>query len=541
MKLLLSSQVKTIDQDTTALYGISSLLLMENAGLGVFHEMESYYGSLLGKRVLVVCGKGNNGGDGFVVARQLHLRKIETKILLLTEPKTLKGDPLINFEIVKGIGIPIKVIVDGKNSKKELQNFFCSEPIDIVVDALLGTGVRFPLSNFLTEVIENITQFSQVVAVDVPSGIDCDFVGMSNSQMVAPIAELTVTFTAPKPAHVFLPASNFSKNWKVVPIGVPKELVESSGNWLNFVTFEDVQESFKMFLRQPDVHKGHFGHLFVIAGSLGKTGAACLTAKAALTSGTGLVTLGVPSPCLPIVASQSLEIMTESLKSTKTGGLSIKALRENHFYELLRKKTLVALGPGLGCERDTVQFVRQFLKECNLPIVLDADGINAFQGNMNLLDNSKNFLILTPHPGEFSGLLGISMKDLLQNRIQLARDFSVDHGLYLILKGHQTVLATPSGQIYLNSTGNPGMATGGSGDVLTGVVSGIIAQWLSMPDIKDKSVVASNDLEKIIASAVFIHGMAGDCARIVKGDQALTALDLISFMAQAFLKLTNRA
>ena len=200
---------------------------------------------------------------------------------------------------------------------------------------------------------------------------------------------------------------------------------------------------------------------------------------------------------------------------------------------------MVALGPGLGYEKDTVEFIQQFLKECPLPIVLDADGINAFQGNINLLEDRKNFLILTPHPGEFASLLDISIKHLLKNRIELARKFAMDHGLYLILKGHQTVLATPSGQIYLNSTGNPGMATAGSGDVLTGVISGMIAQWLSMPDSKQRTSIDPNDLEKIIASAVFIHGMAGDFAQNVKGDQALTASDLISFLVDVFLKLTN--
>ena len=539
MKLLLSAQAKTIDQKTTDLYGIPGLLLMENAGLGVFHEMESYYGSLSGKRVLVVCGKGNNGGDGFVVARQLYLRKVKTRVLLLTAPSNLKGDALINFDIIKRIGVPIQVIVDGKNSKQELKSFFYAESPDILVDALLGTGVRFPLDSFLTEAIRNMTLISQVVAVDIPSGIDCDFMGGEEQKMVGPTAELTITFSAPKPANVCYPASNFSKIWKVVPIGVPKELIESSDNWLNYVTFDDVQENFKSFLRPVNVHKGHFGHLLVVAGSLGKTGAACLTAKAALSSGTGLITLGVPAQCLPIVASQSLEIMTESLKSTETGGLSLEAIKENQFGELLKKKTLVALGPGLGYEKDTVEFIQQFLKECPLPIVLDADGINAFQGNINLLEDRKNFLILTPHPGEFASLLDISIKHLLKNRIELARKFAMDHGLYLILKGHQTVLATPSGQIYLNSTGNPGMATAGSGDVLTGVISGMIAQWLSMPDSKQRTSIDPNDLEKIIASAVFIHGMAGDFAQNVKGDQALTASDLISFLVDVFLKLTN--
>ena len=349
--------------------------------------------------------------------------------------------------------------------------------------------------------------------------------------MVAPVSELAVTFTAPKPAHIFAPAARFSGEWVVVPIGSPPELVRESGSWLHQVTRGEAAATLKDFAREPEAHKGHFGHVLAVAGSTGKTGAAAMAAQASLACGAGLVTLAVPAPCQPVVAGQLLEVMTEPLAATPGGAFSTKAFDYSRVEDLLQDKTVVALGPGLGRESETVHFVRRFLEECRLPVVLDADGINACQGALELLGRKEEVLVLTPHPGEFARLLGISSRELLEDRIELARGFAMERGLYLVLKGHQTLLASPSGQVYLNSSGNPGMAKGGSGDVLTGIVSGLMAQWLSMPATRDRR--GKHDLESVITLAVFVHGLAGDLALEIRGDQSVMASDLTGFAAEA--------
>lgn len=534
MRILTAAQMQQVDRETTARYGLPSLLLMENAGSGVVREMERHFGRLDGMRFLVVCGKGNNGGDGLVLARQLHLRKLSIQILIMTSCDKLKGNAWTNLEIAQKMGVPIQWVSEQENWQEILEGWLDPTRIDIVVDALLGTGVRLPLTGFMAGVIRSLSQFPRIVAIDLPSGLDCDLIGVMSSKMIAPMSELTVTFTAPKPAHVFLPAAKFSKKWTVVPIGIPDELVEASGSWLSYVVLKEAGKTLQRFVRRSDAHKGHFGHVLGIAGSLGKTGAACMMAQSALYSGAGLVTLAVPSPCQPIVAGQLLEVMTESLSSNEGGGVSTKAFEYSRLEGLLQGKTVVALGPGLGTATETVEFVKHFLQECRLPVVLDADGINAVKGTCELLKRRGRFLVLTPHPGEFARLLGIPTRTLLNNRIKLARDFAIKWEVYLILKGQQTILAAPSGEVYLNSTGNPGMATGGSGDVLTGIVAGMIAQWLSMPDTKDK--ISTRDLEAVIIMAILIHGLSGDLAREVRGEQALVASDLMTFMAKALLR-----
>ncbi len=538
MRVLASKQMRWVDRETTARYGLPSLLLMENAGSGVVREMDRHFGSLQGMRVLVVCGKGNNGGDGLVVARHLHLREARTQVLLMAQPESLKGDARTNLEIARKMGVPIQWLAEQENWQQELQAYLDPTRTDILVDGLLGTGVRLPLRGFMAEVIENLRRFPRVVAIDLPSGLDCDSLGGVADEMVAPVSELTVTFTAPKPAHVFRPAAGFSGKWVVVPIGTPPELVEESGSWLSHVTKTEAGKVLRRFQRQPDAHKGHFGHVLAIAGSIGKTGAASMTAQAALSCGAGLVTLAVPAPCQPIVASQLLEVMTEPLAATQGGALSHQAFNDSKVEGLLQGKTVVALGPGLGRQSETVGFVKRFLGECPLPVVLDADGINACQGALELLERKEDLLVLTPHPGEFARLLGISTRSLLENRIQLARNFAMERGVYLVLKGHQTLVAAPSGQVYLNSSGNPGMAKGGSGDVLTGVVAGLLAQWLSMP--ATKNCAGARNLESVIVLATFIHGVAGDLARETRGDQSLMASDLTRFMAEA-LRRTREA
>ena len=506
---------------------MSSLVLMEHAGAGVVHEMEKAFGSLQGRAVAILCGKGNNGGDGFVVARHLMMRGCQPQVLLFASPEELKGDAQSNFEILRRMNTEVLTVLEREGSDEKLGQLFASLRADIVVDALLGTGVRLPISCFLGKVINQLkTVRGSVVAIDLPSGLDSESLTFESKPIVAP-ANLTVTFTAPKPCHVFQPGAKYCGKWVVVPIGTPESLLDDSRFWLNYTSRSEAASHYRKLHRSPEAHKGDFGHVLVIAGSLGKTGAACMTAQSVLRIGAGLVTLAVPSSCLPIVASQSLEIMTEPLEATDAGTISTKTFDYGRAEALLQGKDVIALGPGLGGHRETVDFVRRFVSQSRLPLVLDADGINAFAGKLELVSGRERVLVLTPHPGEFARLVGRSIEEVQVNRIDLCRSFAIEHHVHLVLKGHRTIYATPSGQLHVNSTGNPGMATAGSGDVLTGMLAGLVAQ----------SLVGSISLEEAIVLAVYLHGLAGDLARQALGEHSLMASDIMGNISKSFLDL----
>ena len=376
--------------------------------------------------------------------------------------------------------------------------------------------------------------------------MNCDDLGDQTDGGIAARAELTVTFTAPKPAHVFGAREGVIPRWVLVPIGSPAELVADSRHWLNCLADDEAALVLRQFARRGDSHKGDYGHVLAVAGSVGKTGAACLTARSALLAGAGLVTLATPAPCLPVAAGQMLEVMTEPLDATDSGSVSVKAFDYGRVEALLDKKDVLAIGPGLGGHAETVGFVRRLVEETTLPIVLDADGINAFVGSAERLNGQKRVLVLTPHPGEFARLLGRSTADVQSNRVHLARDFAQQHGLHLVLKGHRTIYASPSGQVFVNSTGNPGMATGGSGDVLTGILAGLLGQaLLGLPSADrgsngkgpSEAVSQFQPLEDVIALGIYLHGLAGDLAAKTQGEKSLVASDIMAHLPEAFLKL----
>ncbi|PYV43307.1 MAG: bifunctional ADP-dependent NAD(P)H-hydrate dehydratase/NAD(P)H-hydrate epimerase [Acidobacteria bacterium] len=529
MKILTASQMREVDLSTTERYGIPSGLLMENAGSGLVQEMEKHFGDLRVHSIAVLCGKGNNGGDGFVVARHLIMRGHAPQVFLFAPPEDLKGDARTNYEILRKMGLSIRTILEKEFSEEKLEQLFKSLSASIVVDGLLGTGIRLPVNGFLAKVIQQLNQFPHVVAIDIPSGLECESLTFEPKNIVAPSAELTVTFTAPKPAHIFFPGAGYSKKWVVIPIGTPAELLNEPRLWLNYVTQSEAAQTLRKLDRAPESHKGDFGHVLAIGGSLGKTGAACMTAQSALHVGAGLVTLAVPLPCLPIVASQTLEIMTEALEATEVGSVSTKAFDYGRIETLLKGKDIIGLGPGLGAHPETTEFVRRLVRETRLPIVLDADGINSFAGMAEMLNGKDRILILTPHPGEFARLLGVSTQNLLANRIEGSRKFAQQQQVHLVLKGHRTLYASPSGQVYVNSSGNPGMATGGSGDVLTGMMAGLVGQGLPRKVALEESIILS----------VYLHGLAGDLAKEIQGDHSLVASDIMANISKAFLCLRS--
>lgn len=519
MKILTAAEMQRIDRLTTERYGVPSLALMENAGRGVVEFLAERFAPLERQQIAVLCGRGNNGGDGLVVARLLREKGVKPRVILFADPSTLKGDAAANFQRLSSSGPPeiAAEIAAWRRLKPSLTG------TTLLIDALLGTGLSKPLEGFLLEVVRDVnTAFpeARVVSVDLPSGLSADtgnLIGESVS------SHASVTFTAPKLAHVFPPACERMGEWVVKPIGTPREALEKDPELkLNLTTREDL-----VWLAQPrraESHKGNFGHVLILAGSIGKTGAAAMAAKAALRAGAGLVTVATAKSALPIIASLGMEFMTEPLPETDAGTISLRALDDGRLDKLVEEKSVLAVGPGIGSVRETAEFVRTVVNKYNLPSVLDADGLNAFAGCMSTFrrERGPGTAVLTPHPGEMARLTGKSTADILRHRVDVARDFAVKHQVTLVLKGFRTLTAAPDGQVWVNPTGNPGMATGGTGDVLTGLLAALLAQYPKRP------------VTEVVAAAIYIHGLAGDLAARDLGEKSMIAGDLLEMLPRAF-------
>jgi NAD(P)H-hydrate epimerase len=493
----------------------------------------------------VICGKGNNGGDGFVVARKLHEAGKQVMVLLLANPADLRGDAAQNYKRLalqlKSTPLPNKrkksaattrarssaaprfAIFKGWEKAAVEFVFNC----DVLVDAILGSGFRPPVSGMYAQAIAKINASTgPVIAVDIPSGADSDVMGGQTGSVAR--ADAIVTFTAPRPAHVF---GNLTSGPTVIaPIGSPDEAIHSSLD-LNLITPQDIASL--VGPRPRDSNKGMYGHVLVIGGSLGKAGAAAMAGFSALRAGAGLVTVATARSILPTVASFHPELMTEPLEETGDGTISVHALEL--LQQLAEKRTVLAIGPGISRNEETAEVVRTVVSESDVPVVLDADGLNAFEGRAEDLNRKERkgtakgaekspTLVLTPHPGEMARLTGLSTKDIQRDRVNIARKFAQQHQVILVLKGDRTIVASPDGQAWVNPTGNPGMATGGTGDILTGIVAGILAQ---NPHRAFESVLA----------AVFLHGLAGDIAGERLGEHSLVATDLIKALPEAFRQL----
>jgi len=525
MKILTAVQMTEVDRLSTQIYSIPSILLMENAGRSVADEMERYIPGLKKKRILIICGKGNNGGDGFVVARHLFMRGAKPEICLIGDPSALKGDALTNWKIASSIGISFKVL----SARSEARSYlFSREYPHVIVDAIFGTGLTKPIGSNFSAVVEWINKAASetiVVAVDIPSGLFAD-----SARIRGPAVEagLTVTFTAPKPALVLHPASERAGKVVVAGIGSPASLLENSEYRMDLIDGTQVRRVLRP--RPKDSHKGTYGHVFVVAGSRGKSGAALMTGLAALRSGAGLVTLWLPENLQRDVVGKIPELMTEFLPTTGAGTSSAAGI-ERIMASMDQAHALV-LGPGMTTQESTRELVREVVRRSRVPIVLDADGINAFSSNQDELFNELGQRItITPHPGEMARLIGRSISEVQNDRIGVARAFSEERQCFTILKGYQTVIATPEGHVFVNSTGNPGMATGGSGDILAGMVGRFVAGWQRRYHGADQRALAD-----YLSAAVFLHGLAGDLAAEEKGVESLIATDLVSYLPQAFKK-----
>jgi NAD(P)H-hydrate epimerase len=475
------------------------------------------------QRIAILCGKGNNGGDGMVIARQLWMEYRAPRVVLLADPASLRPEARINYHYLQGIGLEPYVVRDmneWRAIKPEL------EDSTLLIDAILGTGLNTALDGFFLEIVSDMNTSLPgvpVVSVDMPSGLPSDtgdYVGESVR------ASLTITFTAPKVSQVFPPNMINCGDLVVAPIGTPPAIVERRSDFfLNLVEAQELKPLLAPRLREA--HKGDFGHVLVAAGGRGKTGAAALTGQAALRSGAGLVTVATAESALASVAAHCAEIMTEPLPETEAGSVSARALEFDRFAGILKGKTVLAMGPGLSTHPDTVDFVRRVVHTFKLPMVLDADALNAVAGVPELLNGRDRVLVVTPHPGEMARLVGKSTSDVQSRRVETARALARAQNLYVVLKGFRTLVAEPGGQVYVNPTGNPGMASGGMGDVLTGLIAGFLAQFSDRPP------------EAAICAAVYLHGLAGDLAAAEVGEMPLVAGDVLRMFPAALRKVAG--
>jgi len=528
MKILTASEMREVDRLTTERYGIPSLSLMENAGKSIADFMSARFRRLESRRIIVLCGKGNNGGDGFVTARHLADAGATPIVILVAAQDEMRGDAATNRDRWQKSGGEVRVVrtfSDWQTVKPSVNS------ADLIVDALLGTGVKGAVEGLLSEVIHEVNSRKRgriVIAVDIPSGLLADMDGSAPENRVETkdsgrnivTADYTVTFTAPKIGMFFGNAAGYVGQLLVREIGSPPELVEEVGKgtvrWLETGEFSEFA-----LPRKPDGNKGNYGHALIVAGSVGKSGAAVMASWAALRIGAGLVTAAVPEPVLPLVAVPNPEVMTEPLPATDTGSISLRALEYERFNGIVKGKSVIGIGPGLTTQTETVQFVRAVVgKYLDLPIVLDADGLNAFDGHAQELRAARKMLALTPHPGEMARLVGSDTKQIQSRRLEVARKAAAEWNAFVILKGHQTVIAAPNGDAWINSTGNAGMATGGTGDVLTGILTGFIAQH-------GAGAAA-------LCFGVYLHGLAGDIAYADSGEAPLMATDLIRSIPRAY-------
>ena len=511
MYLVTAGEMQAMDARTIESFGIPGRVLMESAGRGA---TRFFLDRILDRdgsgSVGVIAGRGNNGGDGFVMARCLAQKGIPVKVYLLSDSGRLTGDAAANFALLAEMGITVTEIPNPDRFTSVQSTF---DRVDYWIDAILGTGLNSPVKGFFARVIELINrQRRPVFAVDVPSGLDAD-TGQILGACIR--ATATATFGYPKIGHWIYPGAGLTGHLAVVDIGIPPGIAESVAPMQRLLTRASVRAALPR--RNADAHKGVAGHLLVVAGSRGKTGAAAMTTLAAARVGAGLVTLGTAESLNPIAEMQLLEAMTLPLPETRPGVLGPDAATD--ILSSLSTKSCLALGPGIGMDAATEKMVHQLVSLSAVPMVIDADGLNHLAGHLDVLKDRKAPVVLTPHPGEMARLTGKSIGAVQSDRVGSARDFACRNRVHLVLKGARSVIAHPDGQVYINPTGNSGMASGGMGDVLTGAIAGMMTQGMAP--------------ERAVRCAVFVHGEAADILASRTGPVGYLAGDLIQALPAA--------
>lgn len=514
MKVVTAAQMRKIDKDTIEGIGIPGIVLMETAGSEIVRAIERHYPTA--QRIGVFVGKGNNGGDGLVIARQLAHAGREVQIFLVSPAESFTGEAHTNLDIAKSLGLQIEEILTDSTSIHAIR-------CELLVDTIFGTGLRGAVQEPISNIINAINNLSiPILAVDLPSGLDAD-TGDPLGTCVQ--ADRTVTIGLPKRGLLVHPGAEFAGKLEVIDIGFPQQVIDAQNIKVHWTTQKDAAKWIPP--RLPASYKGSYGRVLVVAGSIGMTGAAALTSEAALRTGAGLVTLVIPKSLNPILEVKLSEVMTLPLPETEAGSLAESST--SAILEYAKKtKSILAIGPGLSQHPETVTLVHQLInenrkQELGLRIVIDADGLNALAQATELISLLGPEAILTPHPGEMARLTNTPISTLEANRIGTAEDFTNEYGVTLVLKGAPTVIANPDGNVWINSTGNSGMATAGMGDVLTGIIAGLAAQ--NVPS------------ETAAVLGVYLHGLAGDIAAERLGMHGLIAGDVLQAIPQAISSL----
>ena len=501
--------MRALDRKAIEECGIPSLQLMERAGEGVVHVLEQTYGPMREKRVSIVVGKGNNGGDGLVVGRLLMKQGAKVRVHMLADPATLTDDTRTNFIRYRDLGGAF--VAPPPSSSRHLLNAL--EESEVVVDAIFGTGLDKPIEGVFAEVIESVNARNRpIVAIDIPSGLSGDSGAVLGSAINA---THTVTLALPKRGLFLGHGITHSGNISVTDIGIPSTAIDAAAASTRLITGSHVATHLP--IRPRDAHKGTFGHVGIIAGSVGKTGAAVLASQAALRTGAGLVSLAIPATLNDILESMLIEAMTIPIPDTPARAFGTPSIAP--LIEFANGKTAVAIGPGIGTHSQTINVIMQLIPQLTMPCVIDADGLNAVATNRAILHAANAPVILTPHPGEMARLLGCTTADVSHDRIGSATELSKTTRTIVILKGARTLVAFPNGSVGICPTGNPGMATAGTGDALTGIIAGLLGQGLA------PAAAAT--------VGVYLHGFAGDIAATAHGSYGMLASDVVASIPHA--------
>lgn len=510
--------MRLIDKKTIENIGIPGMVLMENAGTGVRQIVVQMLGPGYDKKkVWIFCGIGNNGGDGLVVARQLAELGIRVKVVLIGDPAKFVGDALLNFRIAQRLGIEM---IESRDQRDLVALKLGLAGADLIVDAIFGTGLQGIIEGEVAEIIRMINNSeTPVVAVDIPSGYDGDS-GLAPEVCVW--ANVTVTFGLPKLGLLLGMGNPPVGRLEIVDIGIPASVINQMDLQANWLRGSKVAKLFSP--RPPKSHKGDYGHLWIVGGSTGFAGAPLMASEAALRCGAGLVTAGVPATLYEAMCGKNLELMMRPLPDNASGCLVTEAA--DAVVKFMDQATALVIGPGLSRHHDTKGMLARLLPRLSVPTVFDADALNIIAQDNHSWRLPEVPVVITPHPGEMARLLGMSISQVQASRVEMARKAAGIYGAHVILKGHRTIICSPEGEIYINSNGNPGMATGGSGDVLSGIVGAFLARGMDAMD-------ACN-------AAVYMHGFAADLAVAQIGEESLLPRDIINHIPTAFHQLPDR-
>lgn len=514
MKVLSPEQMRQLDEIAIEKYKIPSIVLMENAAISVKEEIlnldKSFY------RIIILCGVGNNGGDGFALARHLINEGFSVLVFTVGDIKKISEDALVNYNILKSLEVSIKNIndVSGINHLSKI-----IQGNDLIVDALLGTGLTGEVRPLMTKVIEAINSSKNyVISVDIPSGVNGN-TGDING--IALQADKTVTLFLPKYGNILYPGASKNGELIIKSIGVRQSIVQDLNIKNEIIDHEMVKQLLPK--RLSNSHKGTFGTAHIIAGSVGMTGAAILTCRAALRAGLGLLKLYIPESINSIISTNLPEVITVSLSESRKGVIGLNNIP--NILEDIKKADVISIGPGSGTSNELYEIINKIILNSEVPLVIDADGLNAISKNIELLKEKKSPAILTPHPGEMSRLIDKPIEEIEKNRVSIVREFAQEYDVYLVLKGARTIIGSPHGDILINVSGNSGMATAGMGDILTGIITSLVAQGVPLLDAT--------------ILGVYIHGYTGDIMSKRKGEYSLIASDIVEGISQVFKELSK--